>query len=121
MIRSRSAARARRFGLREPQVFYVSFFALQDEARFNPEDLMMMGQNRMFRPLEIIPLSPLWSGQQLKQRETATALYVYEDGLRILDPITVEYVTIRNNSWEQTLRLLDRERAAVAARAAAER
>jgi hypothetical protein len=112
---------ARRFGLRQPQVFFVSFFALQGEARFVPDDLLMMGQNRMFRPLHIIPLSPLWSGHQLRQRETATALYVYDDGLRILDPFTVEYTTVRNDTWEQIVRLLNRERAAVLARAAAER
>ena len=40
--------------------------------------------------------------------------------LETCDPITVEYVTTRNNAWEQIVRVLDRERAAVMSRAAAE-
>lgn len=112
---------ATRQGMREPQLFLVTFFGLQQEARFEPEDLMIMSQNRMFRPLHIMPLSPTWSGRQLNQRETATAVYLYDDGVRIMDPIVVEYNILRSNRWEQILRVVDRERAAVMSRAAAER
>jgi hypothetical protein len=107
---------ASRNGIRDPGVFLVTFFGLEQEARFNPDDLTIESQNRLFRPLATIPLSPLWSGQQLSQRETATALYVF-DGIRLTDPFTVEYVIARNNNWEQILRTLDRERASVLSRA----
>lgn len=110
---------ASRYGVREPTVFLVSFFGLERDARFNPDDLTITSQNRLFRPLQILPLSPLWGGQQLGQRETATALYVFEDGIRVLDPFVVDYVVAQNSDWEQILRVLDRERASVLARAAA--
>lgn len=108
-----------RYGVREPTVFLVSFFGLERDARFNPDDLTITSQNRLFRPIQILPLSPLWGGQRLGQRETATALYVFEDGIRIADPFVVDYVVVRNSDWEQILRVLDRERASVLARAAA--
>jgi hypothetical protein len=110
---------ANRYGIRDPTVFLVSFFGLTPQARFTPDDLTITSQNRLFRPLQILPLSPLWGGQQLNQRETATALYVYEDGIRVLDPFVVEYVVVQNANWEQILRVLDRERTSVLARAAA--
>ena len=112
---------ATRYGLREPQLFLVTFFGLQQDARFEPEDLTVTSQNRLFRPLHIIPLSPIWAGRQLSQRETAMAIYVYDDGVRIMDPIVVEYIVIRSARWEQILREVERERAAVLSRAAAER
>ncbi len=112
---------ATRYGMREPQLFLVTFFGLEQEARFEPEDLMVMSQNRLFRPLHIIPISPTWSGRQLNQRETATAVYLYDDGVRIMDPIIVEYNITRSARWEQILRVIDRELAAVLSRAAAER
>jgi hypothetical protein len=105
--------------VREPTVFLVSFFGLERDARFNPDDLTITSQNRLFRPLQILPLSPMWGGQQLGQRETATALYIFEDGIRVLDPFVVDYVIVQNTSWEQILRVLDRERSSVLARAAA--
>jgi hypothetical protein len=112
---------ASRWGTREPRVFMVTFFGLEPEARFTPDELVIASQSRLFRPLAIIPLSPLWNNQQLNQRETARALYVFDDGIRLLDPFTVEYVTVRTTAWEQILRVLERERTSVLARASAER
>lgn len=112
---------ARRYGIRDPAVFIVTFFAQQDRARFEPEILTITSQNRFFRPLEILPLSPLWNRRQLNQRETATAVYIYEDGIRLLDPFEVAYDGVSSARWERSLRTLDRERASVLARAAARR
>jgi hypothetical protein len=96
----------------------VTFFGLQPDARFNPEDVTVTSQNRLFRPFQILPLSAMWGGQQLNQRETATAVYLFEDGIRILDPLTVQYGAASTDRWEQALRELERERASVLARAA---
>ncbi len=110
---------ARRFGIRNPTIFLITFFGLQARARFDPEILTITSQNRFFRPVQILPLTPLWSGRQLNQRETASAVYLYGDGIQILDPFTVSYGPIVSTVWEQTLRRLDRERASVLAKAAA--
>jgi hypothetical protein len=108
---------ASRYGLRQPKVFLVRFFGLQPSVRFEPEFLTITSQNRLFRVLEIIPMSPLWSGRQLNQRETATAVYVFEDGIRTLDPMTLSYSIASTDAWGALLRNLERERASVIARA----
>ncbi len=113
------AEAASRLGISDPTLFLITFFGLERDARFNPDDLTVTSQNRLFRPAQTFPLSPLWSAQQLGQRETATAIYLFEDGIRTLDPFTVEYIGQRNDTWEQILRTLERERASVIARAAA--
>lgn len=110
----------RRYGVRDPKVFLVTFFGLEQQARFTPDDLTIDSQNRLFRPIATIPLSPLWSGQQLNQRETATALYVFDGDIRLADAMTVEYGFARSGGWEQTIRILDRERTSVLSRASGE-
>ncbi len=109
---------AARYGVRRPTLFLVTFFGLRDQARFEPDLLTITSQNRFFRPQEILPRSPLWNGRQLNQRETASAVYVYGDGIQLREAFTVSYDTFSSNRWEQVLRLLDRERARAIARAA---
>jgi hypothetical protein len=114
---SRIAAAAQPLGVRQPTLFLVTFFGLQNQARFVPEDVTISSRNRFFRPIAILPITPRWSEQQLSQRETATAVYVYEDGIALLEPFTVSYGGTSSDDWEQMLPRLDSERAAVLARA----
>lgn len=113
------AETARRYGIREPAIFFVSFFGRGQQVRFNPEALTITGQNRSFRPIAMLANSRAFSDRQLSQRETATAIYIYEDGIRLADPLTLSYEGRSSNQWEVIIRLLERERAAVDARAAA--
>ena len=113
------AETARRYGIREPAIFFVSFFGRGQQARFNPEALTITGQNRSFRPIAMLANSRAFSDRQLSQRETATAIYIYEDGIRLADPLTLSYEGRSSNQWEVIIRLLERERVAVDARAAA--
>ncbi len=115
------AAVASRYGIRDPVIFLVSFYGREEEARFDPEALTITGQNRLFRPIGILPVSPAFDDRQLNQRETATAVYLYDSGIRLADPFTLSYDGISSNQWERTLRILERERAAVETRAAAAR
>jgi hypothetical protein len=109
---------ARTHGIQQPTIFFVSFFGRQPQVRFNPEALTITGQNRSFRPVSILGNSHAFSDRQIRQRETATAIYIYEDGIRLADPFTLSYEGRSSNQWEVILRLLERERAAVDARAA---
>ena len=102
-------------------MFLVSFFGTQTRTRFEAEALTITGQNRLFRPRAFLPVSPSFGDRQVSQRETATAIYIFEDGLRMLDPFTVGYDGVSTNGWARVLRTLDRERAAVSVRAAAAR
>jgi hypothetical protein len=113
------AEAARRNAITDPAVFLVTFFGTQTRAFFEAEALTITGQSRLFRPRAFVPLSPSFGDRQVNLRETATAIYIYEDGLRLRDPFTLGYDGVRTDEWERILRTLDRERAAVAARAAA--
>ena len=98
------------------ELFLVTIFAAVEQAQFDPELLTIISRNRLFRPIRILPASPLWNQHRLVQRETATAVYVFEDGIAILEPFTVEYGGIRSDQWGSTLRRIERERARIQAR-----
>jgi hypothetical protein len=110
---------ARLNGISNPTVFLVSFFGTQTRTRFQAEALTISGQARLLRPSAFVPLSPSFGDRQVSLRETATAIYIYDEGLRLTDPFTLGYDGVSTSEWERILRTLDRERAAVAARAAA--
>jgi hypothetical protein len=113
------AETAARAGVHQPVLMFVTFFGLQDQARFVPEDITITSRGRLFRPVAIQPITPRWSEQQLSQRETASAVYAYEDGIALFDPLAVSYGGVTSTDWERALPALDRERAAVLARAGA--
>ena len=110
---------ATQHGLHRTDLFLVTFFGLESQAEFNPEDLTVTSQNRLFRPAAIVPLSAQWSSLQLKQRETASAIYLFEEGIVLFEPLTVSYDGVSSTQWEQSLRAIELERARVDARAAA--
>ena len=99
-----------------PSVFLVTMFGVEDQVMFDPERLTVTSRNRLFRPIAILARSPQWHQNRLSQRETATALYVFEDGIEIFEPFTVEYAGLRSDRWAQTLRRVERERARIANR-----
>jgi len=111
---------AARYGVTHPSLFIVTFFGLQPRAQFVPDDLTITSRNQFFRPIAIVPISPQWGEQQLQQRQTATAVYVFDNGIAVLEPFTVSYEGASSNSWSQVLRKLDAERAAVLSRATAD-
>jgi hypothetical protein len=109
---------ARQHGLRRFHLFLVTFFGLQPRAQFDPEGITLTSENRLFRPAAIVPLSAQWSQLELNQRETASAIYLFEDGITLLEPIAVSYGGLSTDQWGQSLRLIEAERARVFARAA---
>ena len=110
---------ATRNGVRRPSVWYVSFFGVQPDARFSPMELRITSAGRDYRPLEILPLSPGFGENRLAQRETQSALYLFEDGVDPEQPLTVAMGDERNATWQETLRRIERERALIRSRAAA--
>lgn len=106
-------------GTQNPTLFLVTFFGLQDRARFVPDDVTITSRNRFFRPVAILPITPRWSEQIVNQRETASAVYAYEEGIALFEPLAVSYGGATSTDWEAILPTLDRERAAVLARRAA--
>ncbi len=113
---------SRLHNLREANVWYVSFFGLApNEATFTPTDVTITSNGREFRPLEIIPLTSGFGEQRLAPREVQQALYLFEDGLDLSQPLTVTMGIQRNTDWQTILRTLDRERAMIRSRSAKSR
>lgn len=111
---------ARRYNVRNPSLWYVSFYGLQPDARFNPTELVIATTSQEFRPVDFIPLTPGFGEQRLQQRETQSAIVMMEE-IDVSQPVTVLMGEARNTSWETTLRAIERERALVRSRASGER
>ena len=109
---------AQRYQLHDRHVWYLSFYGLEPEAPFTPQDVMVTSVGRDFRPLEILPLSTGFGEQRLSQREVQSALYVFEDGINVEQPLTVTVESRPNTNWSSTLRMIERERALIRSRAA---
>jgi hypothetical protein len=113
---------ARRNGAREVSVWYVSFFAVeQGETRFSPREFIITNVGRDFRPLDVIPLTPGFGEQRLRQNGRQDALYVFDGQLDVQQPLSVSYATERNDEWTAILPLIERERSLVKSRASAGR
>ena len=113
------AAAAERAGAVRPTLVFVTVLGLVPQARFTPDELSIASRGRLFRPVGIVPLSPTWSANQLEARQQAVAIYLFEEGISFRESLTVTYQGLSNESWSRSVRVLDRERARVAARAAA--
>ena len=53
----------------------------------------------------------------MRQRETQSAVYVYDGDIEVDQPVSLMYEGGVDDSWEDTLQRIDRERAMVRARA----
>jgi hypothetical protein len=116
------AAVARRNAVRELSLWYVSFFAVErGETRFSPREFIITNVGRDFRPLDVIPLTPGFGEQRLRQNGRQDALYVFDGRVDPQQPLSVSYETARNDDWASILPLIERERALVRGRAGAGR
>ena len=106
-----------RSGGRAPDLWYVSFYGLEDNARFSPMELVITSAGQDFRPVDVIPLTTGFGEQRLRQRETQSAVYVYPGDIEVNQPLTVRFQGEQSVIWEQVLQRIERERALVRARA----
>lgn len=104
-------------------IWYVSFFALeQGETRFSPNEFIISNVGRDFRPLDILPLSTGFGEYRLKQRETQSALFIFDGQLDINQPLTAQMEGVQSTTnWNDVLQRIERERALVRSRAMAKK
>jgi len=112
--------RARRAGARGwPQVFLVSFFTRDYEGSFQPHDVQIRNQSFIYRPLDIIAITPEFTRERLRQQDTQMALYLFTEEIDLDLPLVAIY---QENSegpeWIGIRSTLDRELATVLSRAA---
>jgi len=115
--RDRIAALAARYGVRGFSVWSISFYGLEPDVRFSPMDVVVSSVGRDFRPIELIPLTSGFGENRLDQRDTQSALYLFDDAVDVNQPLTVMVETTRSAGWQDTLRVIERERALVRSRA----
>lgn len=115
--KSSISAVTRRTGGQPPDLWYVSFYGIEPDVHFSPMELIITSGGRDFRALDIIPLSSGFGEERLKQRETQSAIYLFDGAIDLDQPLTVTFQTETNSGWEQTLQIIERERALVRARA----
>lgn len=103
-------------------LFMVTWYGLQPQTQFAPDQLFVTSQGREYRPLGIVPLTSGFAESRIDQRQQAMGIYVFEAGIDVLRPFTVTYQDSSSDQWTQSLQLLDAERPRARARAqAAER
>ena len=109
---------ARRTGLSGFSVWLVRFHALeQGETPFSPMEFIITSVGRDFRPIDVLPATPGFGQQRLRQREVQAGLYVFDPQLDVNHPLTVQYETSRNTEWSVILARVERERVLVRSRA----
>jgi hypothetical protein len=109
---------ARRTGLGAFSVWLVRFHGLeQGETPFSPMEFIITSVGRDFRPIDVLPITPGFGQQRLRQREVQAALYVFDPQVDVNQPLTVQYETTRNSEWSVVLARIERERVLVRSRA----
>jgi hypothetical protein len=109
---------AQRNGLRQdPLVFSVSFFTRDVQIAFDPTDLVVLSRGILFRPMGIIPLTPDWGREQLKQEQLQQALYLFDPAIDLNVFFQVEYGGVIANDWAAVISRLEAERGRVMSRA----
>ena len=112
------AADARAAGQDSAAAFFVTFFGLQPQVTFVADQVSIQSQGIFYRPLRIIPLSPQWNDARLDQRQQASAIYLFDPAIPVLQTFTVFYGDQNSASFDNSITLLQSERARVLARAA---
>jgi hypothetical protein len=115
--KQRVADAASSAGLRgEPAVFLVSFFTRAQQATYEPTNVQLLSKGILYRPAGILPLTPEWGRQQVRQEETQSALYVFDPAVDLDVTFEVEYQGTRSLAWAGIIRLLQAERGRVMSR-----
>jgi len=124
LVQSRAgaiASAARGVNQDSATVFFVTFFGLQSAVTFVPDQVWIQSQGIVYRPLGILPLSPQWTDARLDQRQQASAIYLFDPAIPMSQTFTVMYGDQNTATFDNSLTLLQSERARVLARAAQQR
>lgn len=108
-------------GVSSPGMALVTFFGIGREARFEPENLTLLYRNQFQRPAAILPYTGNFTSRQLRVREQATAIYIFDAPLPVFEGFGITYGTATSNAWTDLMSRIDRERARVIARWQTER
>lgn len=103
----------REAGVSTPGLALVTFFGLREGVRFDAQLLTVESNGRLLRPMAAVPLSASYGAGQLSARQSAMAIYLYDERLPVLEPFTLTYGVMSSSAWRDRLPILDRERSRV--------
>jgi hypothetical protein len=103
--------------LHELNVWWVEFNALSAEAAFTPGDLTVSEPGRDFHPVQVIELTKGFGQNRLQVRQPQRALYLFDDGMDLNQPLTATMGAATSSDWQAILRRIETERTQVRARA----
>lgn len=102
-------------------LWIVNFFAQeQGETRFSPMEIVIRNVGRDFRPLDVLPMTPGFGEYRLRQRETQSALLVFDGQVDPNQPLTMVIESEQSTGWQAVLQRVERERALVRSRSMAQ-
>jgi hypothetical protein len=99
-------------------VLFVTYYTIAVESTYEPHDLQIKAANVVYRPFDIIPVTPDFNRERMRQQESQIALYLFDGDIDLDLPIDVEYNRVISGRWSGIRTLLDRELAKVMSRAA---
>jgi hypothetical protein len=111
------AALTRRYGVPRFSLWYVTYYGMAQEARFSPQEFAIVSNGREYRPLDVVPLTNGFGENRLRLRETQSAIYLFDGALDVNQPLTLRVQGTESDSWQETLRRVERERSLVRSRA----
>ena len=111
------AALTRRYGVPRFSLWYVTYFGTAQESRFSPQEFAVLSGGREYRPLDVIPLTSGFGENRLRQRESQSAIYLFDGALDVNQQLTVRVQSVESTSWNETLRVIERERSLARSRA----
>lgn len=111
-------ASAARHGERDwPLVAFVTFFSREVEESYEPNDLQVSNQSRVFRPFAIIPVTPAFGRDRLDQQETQIGLFLFPAEVDLDLPTVIRYRDAESDRWNRIRSTLDSEHSRANSRA----
>lgn len=102
-----------------PLVMFVTFYTRALEESYEPHDLQIRSQNFLIRPLDIVPVTPGFTRERLRQQESQIALYLFPGDVDLDLEMVVEYQGVSGSRWGAIRSVLDAELSLVLSRAGA--
>ncbi len=100
----------------ETELFLVSFYSDEPDRAFLPNDVHIISRGLRARPSAVVPITPSWGQQRVRQQSPEMAVYGYGPGVALDSDLVVAYGTAQSNEWAGILTRVRAERSRALAR-----
>jgi len=106
-----------KYGIGQPGVLLVRFFARADGTRFDAQLVSVVIRDRYYQPIGLVPLTSTLRSDRLSRRQQASGIYIFEEAFTPYLPMGFAYGSNRTDAWNDRTDALERERASIESRA----